>query len=47
MEADPETRTVYRVASHLHKSVGEVLDLPAEEFRGWVAFISSLKKTPS
>ncbi|MEL7183331.1 MAG: hypothetical protein AAFY65_13290 [Pseudomonadota bacterium] len=44
MEADAETRTVYRIASHLSKSVAEVLDLPAEEVRGWVAYLSTLSK---
>lgn len=41
MERDPETRNLYQVAATLGKSVGEVLDLPAEEIRGWVAFLST------
>lgn len=42
MAEDPETRTVYQIGFHLGKSVSEVLDLPAEEIRGWVAFLSHL-----
>lgn len=41
MEGDPETRTIYRIASHLKKTVGQVLDLPAEEIRGWVSYLST------
>lgn len=40
MAEDPETRMVYLIGSHLGKSVSEVLDLPAEEIRGWVAFLA-------
>ena len=40
MENDPETRNVYGIASHLGKSVREVIDFPAEEIRGWIAFLS-------
>lgn len=42
MADDPETRTVYQIGFHLGKSASEVLDLPAEEVRGWVAFLSYL-----
>ena len=41
MEGDPETRMVYRIASHLKKSIGEVMNLPAEEIRGWSVFLST------
>lgn len=40
MGGDPESRMVYQIGFHLGKSVAEVLDLPAEEIRGWVAFLS-------
>ena len=32
---------IYRIASHLKKTVGEVLDLPAEEIRGWSIYLSA------
>lgn len=40
MTRDAEARFVYLLASRLGKTVGEVLDLPAEELRGWSAFLS-------
>lgn len=40
MKGDAETRMIYEIASHLKKSIGEVLHLPAEEIRGWCAFLS-------
>lgn len=40
MSDDAETRTIYQIGFHLGKSVSEVLDLPAEELRGWVAFLA-------
>lgn len=39
MESDDETRNIYRIASHLKLTIGQVLDLPAEEIRGWVVFL--------
>lgn len=41
MEGDAETQAIYRIASHLKKSIGWVLDLPTEELRGWVAYLST------
>lgn len=40
MAQDAETRTYYRIASHLGKSVREILNFPTEEIRGWVAYLS-------
>lgn len=37
---DEETRNLYALALALHKSLGEILDLPAEEIRGWMAYLS-------
>lgn len=36
---------VYQIAFHLGKTVSEVLDLPAEEIRGWVAFLAHLSES--
>jgi hypothetical protein len=44
MREDPETFGLYGIASHLGKSVSEVLDLPAEEIRGWVAYLTHLSE---
>ncbi|MFT5616299.1 MAG: hypothetical protein ACI8Q6_003596 [Granulosicoccus sp.] len=41
MESDDETRTIYRIASHLKLTIGQVLDLPAEEVRGWTVYLST------
>lgn len=40
MKGDAETLNIYQIASHLRKSIGEVLDLPAEEIRGWTVFLA-------
>ena len=40
IEGDPETRNLYALALALHKSLGEILDLPVEEIRGWMAYLS-------
>ncbi len=45
MEGDAETRMIYDIASHLKKSLAEVLDFPAEEIRGWAAYLSTSSKT--
>lgn len=28
----------YRLADRLHKTVGEILDMPVAEFNGWIAY---------
>jgi len=45
MAQDAETRTVYQIGFHLGRTVSEVLDMPAEELRGWVAFLAHLSET--
>lgn len=42
MREDPETRWIYRIASHLGKTISEVSDLSVEEIGGWVAFLTYL-----
>lgn len=44
MEGDAETRMIYKIASHLKKTLGEVLDLPTEEIRGWSAFLATQRE---
>lgn len=39
MESDPETLMIYRIASHLKKTIPEILDLTAEEIRGWSMYL--------
>lgn len=38
---DPEARFLYALALRLGKSLGEVLDLPAEELRGWSIYLET------
>ena len=45
MEGDAETRMIYQIASHLKKTIGEVLDFPTEEIRGWAAFLATTPQT--
>lgn len=39
MARDGESRFLYQLAEHLGRTVGEILDLPAEELRGWSAYL--------
>lgn len=34
----------YQVAETLHKTLGEVLEMPVEEFNGWVAYFKEKAK---
>lgn len=36
---DDETRSLYALALTLGVTLGHVLDMPAEELRGWIAFL--------
>lgn len=40
MGAGGEVAFLYRLASHLRKSVTEVAELSGEEVRGWAAFLN-------
>lgn len=39
MKEDPETRFLYQLASHLHMTLGQIMDLSTEEIRGWSVFL--------
>lgn len=36
---DAETRALYVLADRQGWTIGQVLDLPVEELRGWMAFL--------
>jgi len=37
--ADAELLAVFRLADRLHKTLGEILEMPASEFFGWIAYL--------
>lgn len=41
MSAGGEVAFLYRLASHLRKSVAEILDFSEDELLGWAAFMES------
>lgn len=44
MERDHESRFIYDLAAYLKKTVGEILDMPAEEFRGWSIYMTQTRR---
>jgi len=44
MQRDHESRFIYDLAAYLKKTVGEILDMPAEEFRGWSIYLTQNRK---
>ena len=42
MSGDKETVAIYHIASHLHKTIGEILQLTTEELAGWSAYLSHI-----
>lgn len=41
MQAGGEVAFLYALASHLHRSVKEISELPEEELNGWAAYIEN------
>jgi hypothetical protein len=44
MGAGGEVAFLYRLASHLRKSVAELTELSEEEIMGWAAYLSTAAK---
>lgn len=47
MSAGGEVAFLYRLASHLRKSVSEILDFSEDELLGWAAFFEGQTHGPS
>ena len=38
LNSDPNFRFYYYLAEKLHKTIGEILQMPVEEFNTWIAY---------
>lgn len=46
ISGDPDLRARFRVAGHLRITLGQLDDMPEAEFRGWLAYLASIKAAP-